>query len=51
VFQPWALAHGSFLIAWPILTVVSYVAIVVLRHLARVWMHRHQGSQPNGLGL
>jgi len=24
VFNPWGLAHGSFMIAWPLLSVLSY---------------------------
>jgi hypothetical protein len=32
LFTGWGLAHGSFIIAWPLLTLASYGAIRAIRH-------------------
>jgi membrane protein implicated in regulation of membrane protease activity len=34
-FNGWALAHGSLLLAWPMLTVVSFVVLVLVDRLLR----------------
>jgi hypothetical protein len=31
LFHSWGLAHGSFLLAWPALTAVSFIAILAVR--------------------
>lgn len=35
LFHSWGLAHGSFVIAWPVLTILSFGLI---RILARLWV-------------
>jgi hypothetical protein len=35
MFHAWGLAHGAFIIAWPLLTLISWVVIRVMRMLAR----------------
>jgi uncharacterized membrane protein YoaT (DUF817 family) len=35
LFHSWGLAHGSFIIAWPLLTLISFaiIRVLVLRRL------------------
>lgn len=39
LFQSWGLIHGSFLMAWPMLTVLAFCALLCVD-----WLWRHRNS-------
>ena len=38
LFYGWALAHGSFMLAWPMLTLLTFVVF-------RAWLRKHDKSR------
>jgi len=50
MFHGWALAHGTFVIAWPALTLVAYGLVLLTRQLAREY-RRREASRSNSRRL
>jgi hypothetical protein len=38
IFHTWGLIHGSFLLAWPVLTLMSFAGLLLLDR--RLWRRR-----------
>ncbi len=45
LFHSWGLAHGSYLFAWPLLTVIAYGLLAVFVHAVQWYKHK-KSSRP-----
>lgn len=48
VFHRWGLAHGSFIIAWPVLTLIAYGLLALLGQAVQSYKRRRVSRSASG---